>query len=566
MPDRLRVSAGQLKRILDVLADAVTVTERDGGLVFANAAALERMRVGSLEEAMAASPSELLARFEITTEDGGRLDPQDLPGRRLLRGERPDPLLLRLVDRDTGQLRWTLIKATEFEDDYGRRLAVNVLEDVTEGKEQELRARFLLRVSEALSSSLELDVTLQRTARLAVPELADWCAIDLLEAGQIRQVAVAHVDAAKIDFVRQIRARYPVRLEDPFGVALVLRTGRSLFYSVVPDELLSARVRQEEELQLVRRLQVRSLMIVPMLSRGRVLGAISLVTAESGHSFDQDDRAFAEDFAARAASATENARLYQERSDTARTLQRSLRPSRLPALAGWRTAALYHAGEEGSQIGGDFYDLFGGEEAFTLILGDVTGKGVRAATLTALTRHSAGAAALLGLSPAEILRLLNRLLLDQADLSLVTAVVARTAHVEGAARITVASAGHPLPLRRRGEEPAVELGSPGVLLGFDPAGDWHETTVAIEPGDTLLFYTDGVTDALGADGRFGEQRLHDLLPRCSGDPDRLLVELNDALRAFESGEPQDDTAMLAVQLTSPPGTATASDTGERYAV
>jgi PAS domain-containing protein len=114
MPDRLRVSAGQLKRILDVLADAVTVTERDGGLVFANAAALERMRVGSLEEAMAASPSELLARFEITTEDGGRLDPQDLPGRRLLRGERPDPLLLRLVDRDTGQLRWTLIKATEF--------------------------------------------------------------------------------------------------------------------------------------------------------------------------------------------------------------------------------------------------------------------------------------------------------------------------------------------------------------------------------------------------------------------------------------------------------------------
>ncbi|MFL5829262.1 MAG: SpoIIE family protein phosphatase [Solirubrobacteraceae bacterium] len=566
MPDRLRVSAGQLERILDVLAEAVTVTERDGGLVFANAAALERMGLGSLEEAMAASPSELLARFEITTEDGRPLHAADLPGRRLLRGQRPAPLLLRLVDRDTGGLRWTLVKATEFEDDDGRRLAVNVLEDVTESKEQELRARFLLRVSETLSSSLDLEATLQRAARLAVPELADWCAIDLLEAGHIRQLAVAHVDPAKVEFVRQLRARHPARLEDPFGVALVLRSGRSMFYGVVPDELLAARVRDEPELQLVRQLQVRSLMIVPMRSRSRVLGAISLVTAESGHSFDSDDLAFAEDFAARAASATENARLYQERSDTARTLQRSLRPARLPALSGWRTAALYHAGEEGSQIGGDFYDLFGSEEAFTLIVGDVTGKGIRAATLTALARHSAGAAALLGLSPSGILRLLNRLLLEQADLSLVTAVVARITHDQDGASMTVASAGHPLPLRHRGEEPAIELGGPGVLLGFDPGGDWRETTVAIEPGDTLLFYTDGVTDALGPDGRFGEQRLHDLLPRCSGDPDRLLVELNEALRAFESGEPQDDTAMLAVQLTSLPGETRASDAGDVYAV
>src|SRR4051794_29160873 len=245
MPDRLEVSADHLKRILDVLAEAVTVTERDGGLVFANAAALERMGLGSLEEAMAASPSELLARFEITTEDGRPLHAADLPGRRLLRGQRPAPLLLRLVDRDTGGLRWTLVKATEFEDDDGRRLAVNVLEDVTESKEQELRARFLLRVSETLSSSLDLEATLQRAARLAVPELADWCAIDLLEAGHIRQLAVAHVDPAKVEFVRQLRARHPARLEDPFGVALVLRSGRSMFYGVVPDELLAARVRDE---------------------------------------------------------------------------------------------------------------------------------------------------------------------------------------------------------------------------------------------------------------------------------------------------------------------------------
>jgi serine phosphatase RsbU (regulator of sigma subunit) len=565
MPDRLRVSAIELKRILDVLAEAVTVTEIDGGLVFANAAALEQMRFASLEEAMASAPAQLLARFDITTEDGGPLDPDDLPGRRLLRGERPEPLLLRLVDRETHQLRWTLIKATQFEDEYERRLAVNVLEDVTESKERELRARFLLRVSEVLTSSLDLETTLQRAARLAVPELADWCAIDLLEAGRIRQLAVAHVDPGKVEFVRELRARHPPNLRDSFGVAVVLRTGKSMFYPVVPEEILTARVREERELQQVRQLLVRSLMIVPMRSRDRVLGAISLVTAESGHSFDPDDLAFAEDFAARAASATENARLYQERTDTSRALQRSLRPARLPALSGWRTAALYHAGEEGSQIGGDFYDLFGDEEAFTLIMGDVTGKGVRAATLTALARHSAGAAALLGLSPAEILRLLNRLLFDQADLSLVTAVVARATHAAQDTTLTVAAAGHPLPLRRRADEPPAELGAHGVLLGFDPDADWGETTIVVRPGDTLLFYTDGVTDALGPDGRFGEHRLRALLPTCSGDPDRLLGELNDALRAFESGEPQDDTAMLAVQLIGPVQPAGSSGAGGIYA-
>jgi serine phosphatase RsbU (regulator of sigma subunit) len=284
-----------------------------------------------------------------------------------------------------------------------------------------------------------------------------------------------------------------------------------------------------------------------MRARGRVLGAISFVTAESAHSFDRDDLAFAEDFAARAASATENARLYQERSDTARTLQRSLRPARLPELSGWRSAALYHAGEHASQIGGDFYDVFGDGSAFTLIMGDVTGKGVRAATLTALTRHSAGAAALLDLSPAAILRLLNRLLLDQPDLSLVTAVVARITDGADATTMTMAAAGHPLPLRcRHGHAPS-ELGEHGVLLGFTADANWSESTIAIEPGDTLLFYTDGVTDALGPQGRFGEERLRDLLPRCSGDPERMLAELGDALSAFEAGQAQDDIAMLAVQ-------------------
>lgn len=125
------VSVAQLGRLLEVLAEGVTVTAPNGQLLFANAAALERMGL-TLERALASSPAELLARFDITDEDGRAVDPESFPGRRVLRGEQPAPLLLRLVDRATGRRFWTLVKATEFEDDEGRPLAVNVLEDVTD--------------------------------------------------------------------------------------------------------------------------------------------------------------------------------------------------------------------------------------------------------------------------------------------------------------------------------------------------------------------------------------------------------------------------------------------------
>jgi hypothetical protein len=208
---RLRHSPGTFERILDGLAEAVTVTESDGQLVFANAAALEPMRIESLEEALKEGPEELLARFDITREDGTPLDPDQLPGRRLLRGEEPTPVLLRLIDRDDGRLFWTLVKASELVDNVGRRLAVNVLEDVTETKEQELRARFLSRASELLASSLDFEESVQQVADLAVPMLADWCGVDLLEGGAIRQVAVAHADPAKLAFAQEFRRRYPPR-------------------------------------------------------------------------------------------------------------------------------------------------------------------------------------------------------------------------------------------------------------------------------------------------------------------------------------------------------------------
>jgi sigma-B regulation protein RsbU (phosphoserine phosphatase) len=114
--------------------------------------------------------------------------------------------------------------------------------------------------------------------------------------------------------------------------------------------------------------------------------------------------------------------------------------------------------------------------------------------------------------------------------------------------MTIASGGHPLPLRRRAGEHPVELGAPGVLLGVDSEGGWPETAWVIEPGDTLLFYTDGVTDTPGVDARFGETRLQNLLADSSRDPDGLLAYIDAALREYQVGTHVDDTAMLALQF------------------
>jgi serine phosphatase RsbU (regulator of sigma subunit) len=542
-------STGQLGRLLDAFAEAVTVTEADGSLVFANAAALERMGVSTLDEARAAGPATLLARFEITDESGARVGPEDLPGRRLLQGKPAGPTLLRLVDKASGRVLWTLVKVSELEDDDGHRLAVNVLEDLTEAKERELRERFLSHASEVLASSLDYEQTLRRVAELAVPDLADWCSVDMLEGGMIRQLAVAHVDPARVALARELQQRFPPSLVDPAGLGAVLRTGAVEFYPTIPDELLVASARDEDHLRVMRELRMRSAIIVPMRSRqGNVLGAISFLAAEAARTFNQADVAFAQEFASRAASAVENARLYRERSETAETLQRSLLPRRLPAVAEWRTATLYRPAGPTFAIGGDFFDLFLTKGGFTVVIGDVTGKGIEAAALTSLARHSLRASALLGLSPAASLALLNRLLLDQEEMSLATAVIARVDAATAEAKMTLACAGHPLPLRHRSGAPPVEVGTVGILLGFDPAAAWPEQTIVVAPGDTLLFYTDGVTDTPGRQGRFGEPRIHAILPGYPQEPEALLRELGSALDEFQSGEAADDIAMLAIQL------------------
>ena len=175
------------------------------------------------------------------------------------------------------------------------------------------RLTFLAEASRVLSSSLEFDVTLQRITELAVPMLADWCGVSTLDAdGQLRQVAIAHVDPDKIRWARELAERYPADPESEYGAHAVLRSRESLLMPVISQELLESTARDEEHLRIIQQLQARSYMAAPLIVRDHAFGVIAfLTTAESERVYDEEDLSFAEELARRAGIAVENARLFQ---------------------------------------------------------------------------------------------------------------------------------------------------------------------------------------------------------------------------------------------------------------
>lgn len=183
-----------------------------------------------------------------------------------------------------------------------------------EAEDARRRQAFLAEASVQLAvSSPDLSMTLAHLAHLAVPHLADVCAIDLLDdKGSVQRVALVHSDPSRVDAIRDIERRYPIDLDDSYGIGKVLRTGRSQFYPEIPDHLLENAALDEEHLRLLRGLGLRSGMCVPLTARGRTLGAITLATAEGGRLYTEKDLTFIEELGRRAALALDNVRLYEE--------------------------------------------------------------------------------------------------------------------------------------------------------------------------------------------------------------------------------------------------------------
>jgi PAS domain S-box-containing protein len=203
---------------------------------------------------------------------------------------------------------------------------VLVFRDATAERQARVQREFLARAGEALVASLDDAATLATVARLAVPTLADWCAIDLVEPGgtSSRQVAVAHVDPRKIRLARELGERYPPDPGATTGVPEVVRTGKSELYPMIPRELLERAAQDSDHARMIRELNLESGMVVPLRGRGRTLGAITFVYADSGRHYTEDDLSFAEDFARRAALAIENALALKE-AEAGRLREQALR-------------------------------------------------------------------------------------------------------------------------------------------------------------------------------------------------------------------------------------------------
>ena len=541
---RLTAAQRRLDGILGSLAEAVTVQDTKGRMAYANQAAARLLGLPDVHAVLTAEPGTLADLFEIRHPDGRPVATEELPGYRVLQGERPPPLLTQSTSKATGELHWFLTKATPLEDETGELLAVNVIEDVTEEHEAGLRERFLADAGQTLASSLDYEETLQRVAELVVPQLADFCWIEMPDdRGRMRQVALVHADPARAGEARALREHFAPDPESQTGVVAVMRSGKPQLISEISDELLVALARDDEQLEGLRALGPTSAIVVPMVTGGRGLGVMTFVFSDSGRRYGARDAPFLQELAARAATATENARLYTERSEVAQTLQTSLLPEELPAVAGWRLDAEYRPGQRGADVGGDFYDVFLAADGHLVVLGDVTGKGVRAAALTSLVRYTARTAAAFDATPSAVLAQVHRALRQRPRLAPVTMVCG----LLRGGQLTLAVGGHPLPLLKRADG-VEKLGATGMLLGavhdYERAAD---VTVPVASGHTLLLYTDGVTDTPGEDDRFGEARLIATVESASAEPGALIAAVSATLDAFTRGTAVDDRAMLALR-------------------
>jgi serine phosphatase RsbU (regulator of sigma subunit) len=278
---------------------------------------------------------------------------------------------------------------------------------------------------------------------------------------------------------------------------------------------------------------------------------MTLVNAESLRRFDESDRQFAEELATRAAVAVDNARLATARRQTAQTLQRSLLPEVVPEVEGWEIAAFYRSADAADEVevGGDFYDFLRVDDGWLALIGDVTGKGVQAATMTSLVRHGARFLSRYERSPSRILAGLNEALRERPGLWLCTALCVRLE----ADRVVMCSAGHPPPLIVRDDGRVREIGGAGPILGAWTGQESPDRVVAISADETLLLYTDGVIDTRGERGRFGAGRLRRLLAEHAGTPPgELLAVLEDELGSFATTQHADDTAAVALRAVPVP--------------
>ena len=407
--------------------------------------------------------------------------------------------------------------------------------------------RLLADASRELDTTLDFEATLRRVASLAVPQIADLCIVDVHRDGRLQRMAWAAADEATRASLDELVALQPETPEETPAANVVISASPQLVEHVTDDVLRSLAGGDDARLTLLRQLDFHSMIAVPLLARGRVIGAISLGTHRKSP-FHDEDLAIAMELARRAGVALDNARLYEERTKTAMTLQQSLLPRSLPTIPGATVHPAYSPGS-GDAVGGDFYDVYRrGDDDWVIVVGDVCGKDTVAAAMTGLVRHTLRALDHVGTPFGDMLPKLNAVVLssDFAD-RFCTVNYIRWQPTGGGARATIASAGHPLPFLRRRNGETTAVGATGELIGVFEHIESPPTTVEIARGDSLVLYTDGIVERHGEAGWFGEERLSEIIACSSGTPEELVRTIVDAAENFAPDAARDDIAVLAIR-------------------
>ena len=387
---------------------------------------------------------------------------------------------------------------------------------------------FLSEVSELLAQSLDIGLTMALIPRLVVPRLGTWCAVyDVDGRGRPRYAAAAHRDEAAL----------PALLDE-----LATDTPRSALRDALRTGTQTALPAPVEGFA------------VPLVARGLQLGLLVVGRHPEGRQHEPEELMIVDDLARRSALAIDNARIHAERRRVAQTLQQSLLPPALPDVEGIGFGAEYVPTVGDADVGGDFYDLVPmPDERWLVVVGDVSGKGVQAATITGLVRDVIRVLVRDGRPVPEIMSRLNETLVERGGgkyCTLAMAVVTRGA--QGQLDLTLFLAGHDPPVLVGADGKATFVGAPGTALGLLSRVKSPSLGVTLAPGDTMVFYTDGVTERRRGAELFGIERLRAAAGTLAGfDAAAVATRLRAAAMSFSPEPPRDDIAILALRNDAP---------------
>jgi serine phosphatase RsbU (regulator of sigma subunit) len=408
------------------------------------------------------------------------------------------------------------------------------------------RLTLLAEASTVLTETLDPDTALYRLARLVVPVLGDWCGVHVMdEAGAVRTAAAAHRDPVGTALLESDLDASP-GLASTSPVAAVLKGGQPRLFRAVTDELLASSAANSEQLEIFRALGIGSAIVVPLRGRARVLGAFTVVSAESGRRLDDADLAVAIDLGRKAGLAVENAQLYQRARHVAKAFEQVLVPERLATVPGLDVAARYLPAA-GTDVGGDWYDVIPFSDGRVgLVIGDVIGHDLRASSIMASLRTAVRAYAWTGSRPAAVVNYVDELARGLEADQMATLIYG--IYDPRTRRLCWSNAGHLPPLIIGPGPTSAYLEEPSsVLVGAMGGLTYSEGEIELGPDSTVLFYTDGLIQERGGLVSEGLDRLSQLAAAQShGDPRQLI----NMVLASMLGEDQraDDIALLCVRV------------------